>query len=308
MLYFFVNPASRSGKGAAKWEQVKQFLNEKNIPYEVHFLEKDISPRPVMETILAKEKNAVSMVLIGGDGTINQCLNAIPDFKRVKLSVIPTGSGNDFCRNKEIPKNLEEQLLNIHTKKNSIQVDVGKVIYTLTDASVLTRYFLVSTGFGYDAAICYMAERSTLKKRLNKIKLGKLVYLAIGIKEIFGAKLSDMEITIDGKKTFYKDVFFIASMNQPYEGGGVAMTPDASDTDGILNFLIFSGRTKFQALCTIPLLYIKKHAGKPGVSLLTGKKVSATSSAPRILHYDGDTLDGCTGFEAELSDQITFVY
>lgn len=308
MLYFFVNPASRSGKGAAKWEQVRQFLNEKNIPYEVHFLEKDLSPRPVMETIFAKEKNAVSIVLIGGDGTINQCLNAIPDFKRLELSVIPTGSGNDFCRNKAIPKALDEQLLNIHLRKNILQVDVGKVTYTRTDHQTFTRYFLVSTGFGYDAAICYMAERSTLKKRLNKLKLGKLVYLAIGVKEIFGAKLSDMEITIDDKKEFYKDVFFIASMNQPYEGGGVAMTPDASDTDGILNFMLFSGRTKFQALCTIPLLYIRKHAGKPGVTLLTGKTVAVTSSAPRILHYDGDTLDGCTGFEAELTDKITFVY
>lgn len=308
MLYFFVNPASRSGKGAAKWEQVRQFLNEKNIPYEVHFLEKDLSPRPVMETIFAKEKNAVSVVLIGGDGTINQCLNAIPDYKRLELSVIPTGSGNDFCRNKAIPKALDEQLLNIHLRKNILQVDVGKVTYTRTDQQTFTQYFLVSTGFGYDAAICYMAERSSLKKRLNKLKLGKLVYLAIGVKEIFGAKLSDMEITIDGKKEFYKDVFFIASMNQPYEGGGVAMTPDASDTDGILNFMLFSGRTKFQALCTIPLLYIKKHAGKPGVTLLTGKTVAVTSSAPRILHYDGDTLDGCTSFEAELSDKITFVY
>lgn len=308
MLYFFVNPASRSGKGAAKWEQVKPILNEKSIPYEVHFLEKDISPRPMMETIFAKEPEAVSIVLIGGDGTINQCLNAIPDFKRLELSVIPTGSGNDFCRNKAIPSTLEEQLLNIDSRKNSLQVDVGKVTYTLSNRQTFTRHFLVSTGFGYDAAICYMAERSTLKKRLNKLRLGKLVYLAIGIKEIFGVKLSNMEITIDGNKEFYHDVFFIASMNQPYEGGGVAMTPDASDTDGLLNFMIFSGQSKFQALCTIPLLYIKKHAGRPGVTLLSGKEVSVTSSAPRILHYDGDSLDGCTGFEAELVDNITFIY
>ena len=37
MLYFFVNPASRSGKGAGKWEQVEQILNEKNISYHYYF-------------------------------------------------------------------------------------------------------------------------------------------------------------------------------------------------------------------------------------------------------------------------------
>lgn len=308
MLYFFVNPASRSGKGAGKWELVEQILKEKNVSYAVHFLQKDISPRPVMEGIFDKEEGIVSIVLIGGDGTVNQCINGIPDFDRVELSVIPTGSGNDFCRNKAIPKSLEEQIDHIINKKNTLLVDRGVITYTTEKSAASTRTFLVSTGFGYDAAICLMAERSELKKRLNKIKLGKLVYVLIGIKEIFGARLTDMDITIDGETKQYKDVFFIATMNQPFEGGGVAMTPDASDSDGILDFLIFNGVSKFKALCTIPLLYIKKHAGKPGVTLLTGKEVSVTSSASRILHYDGESLEGCTGFEAKLDGKIKFVY
>lgn len=308
MLYFFVNPASRSGKGAGKWEETEQILKKKNISYQIHFLEKDISPRPVMEDIFAKEEGPVSLVLIGGDGTVNQCINGIPDISRAELSVIPTGSGNDFCRNKAIPKTLEEQLDNILCKKNTLLVDRGKITYKMEGASPITRFFMVSTGLGYDAAICHMAEHSVLKKRLNKIKLGKLVYILIGIKEIFGANLSEMDITIDGAVTHYKDVFFIATMNQPFEGGGVAMTPEASDADEQLDFLIFSGVSKFKALCTIPLLYIKKHAGKPGVTLLTGKTVSVTSSAARIIHYDGESEEGCTGFEAALNGKIKLIY
>jgi len=308
MLYFFVNPASRSGKGAGKWEQVEQILNEKNISYQVHFLQKDISPRPIMEGILAAEEGSVSIVLIGGDGTVNQCVNGIPDFDRVELSVIPTGSGNDFCRNKAIPKSLEEQIDNIVAKKNVLMVDRGVITYHKENAPSTNRYFMVSTGLGYDAAICHMAERSTLKKRLNKIKLGKLVYVLIGIKEIFGARLTDMDITIDGETRQYKNVFFIATMNQPFEGGGVAMTPNASDADGVLDFLIFSGVSKFKALCTIPLLYVKKHAGKPGVTLLTGKEVSVTSSAARIVHCDGESEEGCVGFEAKLEGKVKLVY
>ena len=187
-------------------------------------------------------------------------------------------------------------------------VDCGKLTYHLTNKKTLTRKFVVSTGFGYDAAICHMAEHSKLKKTLNKIKLGKLVYLAIGVKEIFGAKLTEMDISIDGETKKYKDVFFIATMNQPYEGGGVAMTPDASDSDETLDFLIFSGVSKLKALFTIPLLYVKKHAGKPGVTLLTGKTVAVTSSAERVLHYDGDSLEGCTGFEAKLDGKVKVIF
>ena len=308
MLYFFVNPASRSGKGAEKWNRVEPILTEKQIPHQVHFLSDAPFPRSVMEDIFAKEEGTVSLIVIGGDGTINQCINAIPDFDRAELSVLPTGSGNDFCRNKDIPKSLEEQIDNIITKKHIRPVDCGVITYQCAKANPVTRKFAVSTGFGYDAAICHMAEHSRLKKVLNKIKLGKLVYLLIGIKEIFAAKLTDMDITIDGETKQYKNVFFIATMNQPFEGGGVAMTPDASDSDETLDFLIFSGVSKLKALFTIPLLYVKKHAGKPGVTLLTGKTVSVTSTAERILHFDGDSLENCESFEAKLNGKIKVIF
>lgn len=308
MLYFFVNPASRSGKGGEKWTQAEPILTRKHIPHQVYFLSDDPFPRSVMEGIFARESGIVSIIIIGGDGTVNQCINNIPDFDRVELSVLPTGSGNDFCRNKAIPKSLEEQIDGILEKKNTLLVDRGIITYHCTDAEPVTRYFAVSTGLGYDAAVCHLAEHSKIKKAFNKIKLGKLAYITIGVQEIFNAKLSSMDITIDGETKTYNNVFFIATMNQPYEGGGIAMTPNASDCDGILNFLIFSDVSKLKALCTIPLLYIKKHAGKPGVNLLTGKTVSVTSSDSRVLHYDGDTFENCNGFEAKLEGKIKVVF
>ena len=308
MLYFFVNPASRGGRGAEKWYRVQPILTKKQIPHQVHFLSDEPFPRSIMEDIFSKEKGIVSLIIIGGDGTINQCVNTIPDFDRAELSVLPTGSGNDFCRNKDIPKDLEEQIDSIVNKKNIRMVDRGELTYKLTNGETHIRRFVVSTGFGYDAAICHLAERSKLKKVLNKIKLGKLVYLLIGVKEIFAAKLTDMDITIDGESKQYKNVFFIATMNQPFEGGGIAMTPNASDTDETLDFLVFSGVSKLKALFTIPLLYIKKHAGKPGVTMLTGKRISVTSSSERVLHYDGDSLEGCQGFEAKLDGKVKMIF
>ncbi len=308
MLYFFVNPASRSGKGARKWEQAEPILKKKNIPYQVHFLSDEPFPRSLMEEIFAKETGTVSIVIIGGDGTINQCVNNIPDFSRVELSVLPTGSGNDFCRNKNIPKSLEHQIDRIISRKNVRLVDRGTITYRLKGKEPCSSYFVVSTGLGYDAAICHMANKSVLKKQLNKISMGKLVYLIIGVKEIFGANLTEMDITIDGKQMHYKNVFFIATMNQPFEGGGVAMTPNASDCDEQLDFLIIHSISKLKALFTIPLLYIRKHAGRPGVTLLTGKQVSVTSSAARVLHFDGDSFEDCEGFEAKLDGKVVFVY
>lgn len=309
MLYFFINPASRSGKGARKWDEVETLLKEKHIPYEAYFLEANVSPRPVMDKIFAKEgTNPVSVVLIGGDGTVNQCINGVPDFDRLELSVIPTGSGNDFCRNKGIPKDVSEQLDRIINKRNCLDIDRAVIAFLHADGTETKRTFLVSTGIGYDAEICHEANRSKLKKALNKIKLGKLVYLLIGVKGIFSANLSNMEVTIDGKTEHYSNVFFIATMNQPFEGGGVAMTPTASDTDGLFDFLIFHGVSRFKALCTIPLLYVKKHAGKPGVVLLQGKEITVSSSNKRVYHTDGECEEGCDAFRAYLDGKVHFIY
>ena len=307
MLYFFINPASRSGRGLIQWEKTKKYLKQNNISYEAHILKDSISPRPIMETVFAKEQGTVSVVLIGGDGTINQCVNAIPDLNRTELSIIPTGSGNDFCRNKAIPTSLEEQIQNILEKKNHMYVD--KCILTYREGkTLLNRCFLVSTGIGYDAEVCYMAEKSQLKKTLNKFKLGKLVYIILGIKGIFDANLTDMDITIDGETNHYTDVFFVAIMNQPFEGGGVAMSPNASDTDGELDVLLYHGTSKLKALMTIPLLYIKKHEGKKGVTLLRGKDIKVISSAPRILHFDGESREGTDSLHARINGKVHLIY
>ena len=53
------------------------------------------------------------VVCIGGDGTLNEVLNGITDFDRVRLGVIPTGSGNDFGRNLKLPKSSKESLKQI---------------------------------------------------------------------------------------------------------------------------------------------------------------------------------------------------
>lgn len=41
--------------------------------------------------------------MVGGDGTINEVLNGITDYDRVRLGVIPSGSGNDFAKNLCLP-------------------------------------------------------------------------------------------------------------------------------------------------------------------------------------------------------------
>ena len=63
------------------------------------------------------------------------------------------------------------------------RMDLGCVTWN-ADGKAQKRYFLVSCGIGYDAAVCQEALDSPMKDALNKLGLGKLTYLGIGLKQM----------------------------------------------------------------------------------------------------------------------------
>lgn len=57
-----------------------------------------------------------------------------------------------------------------------------------------------------------------MKKILNKIGLGKLVYLFVALKQLLFLKPSSMTLLMDdNKKEEFSKVYFTAVMNQKYE-------------------------------------------------------------------------------------------
>lgn len=88
-LCFIVNPASHSGKGMKLWKQAEHILKEKNIPYEVFLSQKrgDIAAYARLLTESLKEDSERTLVMLGGDGTVNEALQGIQNFERVRLGV-----------------------------------------------------------------------------------------------------------------------------------------------------------------------------------------------------------------------------
>ena len=124
---------------------------------------------------------------------MNEVLNGITDFDKVRFGMIPSGSGNDFARGLMIDKNpniaLHQILKAISREKNGIpvsRVDIGQVRWGETEEE--SRIFGISSGIGLDAIVCKKALHSKLKKVLNKIHLGKLTYLLLTVSSLFSMK------------------------------------------------------------------------------------------------------------------------
>ena len=112
MYYFIVNPSSRSGHGKEVWQTVEEILDQEDVEYRVYFTAHRYHATKLAQEITA-QNTRLTLVAIGGDGTVNEILNGIRDFSTVTFAYIPTGSGNDFARALGLPSDTAEAVNNI---------------------------------------------------------------------------------------------------------------------------------------------------------------------------------------------------
>lgn len=211
MYHFIVNPNASSRKGMKIWKQLYKKLRKKEVEFKVYFtiwrghatkLAREISMNHAPCTIVA----------VGGDGTVNDMARAL------KLSKTPTEILDSILNPTKIKK-----------------IDLGRIYNREGEKCT----FLVSAGMGFDAAVCHEAMHSKIKDMLNKVKLGKLTYLFIAVKQIFTLKPFSIKLIVDEKLIrTYKKVFFVTAMNMKYEGGGLPICPEANPEDGYLDICV----------------------------------------------------------------------
>lgn len=286
MYYIIVNPASKSGHGLQIWQKLEPVFNERKIPYEVMISTHNGHVAELVRKITSSDMT-VNLIILGGDGTMNEALQGIRDFSKVNIGYIPTGSSNDLARDMNLNKDPMKILKTILNGGVSRKTDVGLLTYA--DSAPDKRYFIVSSGIGFDAAVCEEALSSRIKNMLNKIKLGKLTYLGIALKQLIAARPISCELYLDGKPPIYVNRFlFIASMIRRYEGGGFKFCPDADSGDGLLDLCFVGSLPKLLILFALPTAFFGKHYIFPRISHYRANRVEIKTSAPLWVHTDGE--------------------
>lgn len=284
MYYFIVNQTGGSGRGKKTWAKVKEILEQKKVEYKVLFTETDVPAGNIAKNILSLdgEKN---IVVVGGDGTINEVLNGIGKFENINFGLIPTGSGNDFARGLGISKSTKKAVHRILNSKSTIKIDLGRVRYD--DGK--SKFFGISSGVGLDAIVCKKALNSKIKKVLNRFGLGQAVYIIYTVITLFSMQTETLKIKCDNDDSLIFDkTIFMAMMNFCAEGGGVKMCPDAKPNDGKISVCLVHGIKKFKTFFLLPFLMAGKHKKFKGFELFDCDKIEINFNAPQTLHLDGE--------------------
>lgn len=287
MYTFITNPNARSGLGAKVWKELEQILKEKAVSYDVHFTKYQRHATQIVRD-LTSDGMEHTIIMLGGDGTVDEVINGITNLSKVTLGYIPIGSSNDFARFFGFRSDPVQTLQKILDSTDTTLMNVGHITYHKCEKS---KRFAVSAGAGFDAAVCHQSVTSRIKVALNRLHLGRLTYVGIALTQLLALKPCTVHVSIDGKEEVsYEKTYFVAAMNHPYEGGGFKFCPDADPCDGKLNLTIIAGLPKLKVLFLLPTAFKGWHTIFKGVHTFSCNQFALRSDQALPLHTDGEPV------------------
>ena len=292
MLHAVVNPAGASGRTFEDWKAAEVILRRRHAEYDVTFSTRTHSIEQIVSELTGTGENT-DLLIMGGDGTMNGAVNGIRDFDKVRLGFLPCGSGNDLALSLGIPKDIPANIEKILEGKVRRELDIGvTTLFDIADkdGKPLQRRFNISSGLGFDAAICQEVETSLMKEKLNRIHLGKLVYIAVALNLIFTTEKTKARLITADHTVQDMNLLFAVAMNTRYEGGGFMFGPDAKPDDALLDICAADDLSQWDFFRIFPYAYSGSHVKFKGVSMRKTADCELITETAKWVHTDGEPI------------------
>lgn len=250
---FVINPAAGKGKNLpATLSAITYACEEIGAEYEIyHTLTVGDGTRFVSEKCKDNPYEQMRFYACGGDGTLFEVLNGAVGYENAEISVIPSGTGNDFIKtftNPEFFSDVKRHLL-------------GKAEY-LDLMKYNNRYSMNVINIGFD---CDVVQRVAQIKRKTFVP-SKMAY-AMGIADVFTKPLGKhFKVLIDDNELIERDFMLCAVANALYYGDGFKVAPLAKLNDGYMDLCLVDRITRTEFLKIISKYKAGLHIDEAGNS------------------------------------------
>lgn len=278
--YLLANPNSGAGNGGRALEILLPYLKTNHYNYRLYTTKKGGEEASLLQQILAVKKGEDQLVVIGGDGTLSLVIDKLP--AREAFSYIPSGSGNDFARSLKLSLDPIEAF---EAAKSQRKHEIFIMRYR---SQGLTGYALNNIGIGLDATIVKVANEGRLKRLLNYLKLGSLSYILTALhvlvtKKSFGAVITQESQTLELGKAF-----LMTFTKHPYFGGGVKISPQASNSNADIHLVEYDKHNIFRTFSLIPSVLKGTHLKHPLFLHRINKKFAVELTENQPVQIDGE--------------------
>ncbi len=229
--------------------------------------------------------NVDTIILSGGDGTINHFVNLYKKYPfEADILYSADGTGNDFLRDIE-----KDNLVRINEYIN----DLPKVIINNEE-----RYFVNNSSFGLDGTVCEIAD--ILKKKGKKINYTNIAAKLL----LFKYKPTNAKVIVDGKEYNYKNVWLASSMNGRYVGGGMMLAPTQDRLGNELSCVVIHGKNRLKIAIAFKTIFTGEHIKKypKYVDIIKGKNIYVEFDRPNSIQVDGEVTLNVTSYTAQRGD------
>jgi YegS/Rv2252/BmrU family lipid kinase len=226
----------------------------------------------------AGEAQGPLLVVVGGDGTVNEVVNGVAGTD-AELAVLPSGTGQDLARSQGIPADFDEAV-RVALEGETRRIDVGRV--ELADGT--SRYFANVGSAGMSGAVARRAN--AMSKRLG----GKATFFYALTREFLAWQNTQVTVELDDGVRREGAMHDVIVANGRWHGGGMKLAPEARQDDGRFDVVTIGDVSKVDFVTTAPKLYSGKYLSHPKVELLRSSTVAIDAAELLPLEVDGEPI------------------
>jgi diacylglycerol kinase (ATP) len=220
------------------------------------------------------------LVVVGGDGSVNEVVNGVGDLRGFDLAVLPHGTGFDFARSLGIPRRLEDAVQAVRSG-GAREIDLGRLDFRTWAGAEGRAYFANVASAGISGAIARRANET------SKALGGKISYYWATLAVFLSWEIDEVRVSVDGEIRGGRMIDVLVT-NGRFVAGGMMMCPDSEPDDGVFDVLLIGDVTKRDLAFVLPKTYRGKHLPHPRLELLRGRTVTVDADEPLPVETDGE--------------------
>lgn len=283
-VFVVVNPIAGGGAALRGAQRLVRELETRG-----HRVEQFVaaSPAQVAERLRAREAQADldRIVVAGGDGTVNDVLNALEDPSRIPLTQLAYGTANMLARELAIPR--EPRALAALVEAGPIRrLDLGRAG---------TRRFLLVASSGFDAMVTQLISRS------RRGTLGYPGYARPILQALRGYRAPRLSVSVDGAEPLQGSLVIVSNIRN--YGGILSVTERARPDSGVLDVCVFSGERVADLVRYAAAAGLRRVSRLRDVRVRSGRRICVEASEPTAVQVDGD-YHGTTPLEIEVAAAV----
>ena len=209
------------------------------------------------------------VVVVGGDGTVNEVLNGLEADR--PLAVYPLGTGNVLAKELRLPRRIGRFCAMVSAGRHT-ELDVARAG---------ERRFLSMAGAGFDAAVAARiasARRGAIRMRSYFVPI---------LKCFATFRYPRMRVDVDGHQVAEARGFVLVSNVRAY-GGPLVIAPDAVHDDGLLDVCVLPRGSRLAYLRAAFAFFIGAGRWLSGARYFRGREVRVAADEPVPYQVDGD--------------------